>query len=273
MIAPTTRSIGTISIDRVRAGRELRQLAAAVGQDHRVGHLEALDPARVRALEGGLDDAGPVHRWSAGLGRDLLDDALAEGLGERVDVGPAEAAGALAAGPTFCCRAPRCGAAPRRRRRPRGDRPGRAASRPLRAAWLSIGAVRDCSSIRGVIAIPASCLGPPVDGVRRPAPPGSRRGGGRRCRRWRCARSAAGGRCRAGGLVDPLQQALDAEHVGRERLVDRRVEADVTGAVHDDVEIGRQRAVRRTGRPRPPRSGPRSAPRRRRTGCPRRRTA
>ena len=45
--------------DRVGGGRELRQLAAAVGQDQRLGHLEALDPADVRPLQGGLDDARP----------------------------------------------------------------------------------------------------------------------------------------------------------------------------------------------------------------------
>jgi hypothetical protein len=48
--------------DRVRGRRELRQLAAAVGQDQRLGHLEALDPADVRPLEGGLDDARPDDR-------------------------------------------------------------------------------------------------------------------------------------------------------------------------------------------------------------------
>ena len=84
--------------DGVGGRGELRQLAAPVGQDQRLGHLEALDPARVRALEGGLDDARADDRHRRVLGV-RLDDPLAERLGEGVAVGPAEAAGPLGAEP------------------------------------------------------------------------------------------------------------------------------------------------------------------------------
>ena len=54
--------------DRVRGGGQLGELAAAVGQDDRVGHLEALDPARVGRGQGGLDDARAGTPWSGSTG-------------------------------------------------------------------------------------------------------------------------------------------------------------------------------------------------------------
>ena len=94
--------------DRVRRRGQVGQLAAAVGQDDRLGHLEALDPARVRPDQRGLDDADGRTMLTGIAGApgastdvpagELLDDPLAHRLGERVDVRPAQAAGALAAG-------------------------------------------------------------------------------------------------------------------------------------------------------------------------------
>ena len=83
---------------RVGKARELGQQAATVGHDQRVGDLEAVDPARERMLQRALDDGRSHHREAvAALRPELLGGALGEGLGERVDVGPAEALGARAA--------------------------------------------------------------------------------------------------------------------------------------------------------------------------------
>ena len=82
---------------RVRRGRELRQLAAAVRQDQRLGHLEALDPARVGMQPGRLDDGRPDDR-DGDLGPHLDHDPLPQRLGEGIDVGPAERPGAFGAG-------------------------------------------------------------------------------------------------------------------------------------------------------------------------------
>ena len=44
----------------------------------------------------------------------------------------------------------------------------------------------------------------------------------------------------ADGLQHAIHQRFGADHVGRQRLVDRRVEGDIARAVHHDVQIGRQ---------------------------------
>jgi hypothetical protein len=70
---------------------ELRQRAPAEGQDHRLGHAEALDPAGDRARQGALDDRGPDDGERVVPGR-LVERHLGERLREGVDVRPAEAA-------------------------------------------------------------------------------------------------------------------------------------------------------------------------------------
>jgi HAMP domain-containing protein len=71
------------------ADDEVGQLAAAVGEDDRVGHLEALDPARVRVDERRLDDGG-AHDRDPEVAAEVGDDPLRERLGEGVDVRPAQ---------------------------------------------------------------------------------------------------------------------------------------------------------------------------------------
>ena len=83
----------------VGGGGHLGQLAAAQGEQQRLGHLEALDPPRVGREEGRLHDGGPQHRHrQPDVGGELLDHALAHGLGEGVDVRPAQGVPALAPG-------------------------------------------------------------------------------------------------------------------------------------------------------------------------------
>ncbi len=67
---------------------ELGQLAATVGEDERVGDLEAVDPAGVGVPQRALDDRGAHDRQPVSVARpELLCGALGERLGERVDVG------------------------------------------------------------------------------------------------------------------------------------------------------------------------------------------
>src|SRR5215217_3636594 len=44
--------------NRIRGRRKLRQLAAAIGQNQRLGHLEAFDPSRMGMAPRRLDDGG-----------------------------------------------------------------------------------------------------------------------------------------------------------------------------------------------------------------------
>ena len=76
---------------------ELLQQAAGVGDDHRLGHAEAADPAGERLVDRRLDDRRPHdrHRDVAAV---LQQGPLAEGLGVGVGVGPAERRGAGPAG-------------------------------------------------------------------------------------------------------------------------------------------------------------------------------
>ena len=71
---------------------ELRQRPPAEGEDDRLRHPEALDPAGVRAGEGALDDRGPDDGERV-VARGLVQGDLGQGLGEGVHVRPAEAAG------------------------------------------------------------------------------------------------------------------------------------------------------------------------------------
>ena len=223
-------------------GRELGELAAAVGQDQRLGHLEALDPADVRPLEGGLDDARPDDRGAtlaAGVGGPALDDPLAHRLGERVAVGPAEAAGPLGADPDQLVLDPLLA-------RGLGGAGGGEQAGPavlllglLALLGQQLGAARAVLDRLALAQAPGE-LGLEVDVVLD--------------RRLGDAAAAAAGDVRRGDvhvvdvpaarrarLVDPGEQLADADHVGGEALVDRRVERDVAGAVHDGVDVGRQR--------------------------------
>ena len=69
---------------------ELVEQAAGVGDQHRLGHAEATDPARLRFGECRLDDRGADDRHRHGA-LDVGERLLAERLGERVRVGPADA--------------------------------------------------------------------------------------------------------------------------------------------------------------------------------------
>ena len=68
---------------------ELAEHAAGVGDDHRLGHPEASDPARAGLGERGLDDGGPNDGDRQGAAARGQRD-LAQGLREGVGVGPAE---------------------------------------------------------------------------------------------------------------------------------------------------------------------------------------
>ena len=230
--------------DGVRGRGELRELAAAVGQDQRLRHLEALDPADVRLLERGLDDARPDDARALlasprEVGGPALDDPLAHRLGERVAVGPAQAAGPLGADPDQLVLDPllarRLGGAGG------GEQPGPAVL------------------LLGLLALPGQQVrlpGAVLDGAALAEPPGQLgvqvdvvvdRG-------LRDAAAAAARDVRRGDvdvvdvlarvparLVDPGEQVAHPDHVGREALVDGRVERHVARAVHDRVDVGRQR--------------------------------
>ena len=77
----------------LRHAGELVEQTAGVGDQYRLGHPEPPDPARLRFSERGLDDrrADDRHRHRA---LDVGECLLAEGLGERVGIGPADAGGA-----------------------------------------------------------------------------------------------------------------------------------------------------------------------------------
>ena len=82
--------------DGVRGGRKLGQLAPAVRQDDRVGHLETLDPAGVRISQGGLHD-GRADDRDPHVTAQVHHDGLPHRLREGVDVSPAERTGPLRA--------------------------------------------------------------------------------------------------------------------------------------------------------------------------------
>ena len=219
--------------DQVRGGRELGQFAAPVGEDQRLRHLEALDPARMGALEGGLDDAGPDDRHRSRLGV-RLDDPLPQRLGEGVAVRPAEAAGPLGAGPHQLGADPLAPLLLRRRRR--GDRSG--------ATVLLLGGFAQPSEMLGrprPVLDDLPLREPPdelllevdvvVDGTFRDgtaAPPSDV---GRRDVHVVDARAQLG---------HSGEQVAGADDVGGERLVDRWVERHVSSAVHDGGDVFRQ---------------------------------
>ncbi len=199
--------------DGVARGGELRQLAASVGQDQRLRHLEALDPARVGALEGGLDDARAHDRDAVTGGGVRLDDPLAHRLGEGVAVGPAQAAGPFGAHPHELLLDPVAAGPARWRPRRSAALPSSAPSRPCVARSP---ARRRCGcGARSHDAGP----GP------RPARPRGRRGGRRAPRarardgdrRRRPSRRAGSGLAPTGvtGLRHPVEEVTRAHDVGR----------------------------------------------------------
>ena len=97
MIAATTRSTGITSTVPSGDAGELAEQAAGVGDDHRLGHAEAADPAGLRLGERRLDDRRP-HDRDRHVALHVGQRLLAERLGERVGVGPADARGSGAPG-------------------------------------------------------------------------------------------------------------------------------------------------------------------------------
>ena len=86
----------TVDRDQVHqalhAPGEVRDLAPGVAEDDRLGHLEAVEPARLGLAPGALDDGRPHDRQLevAGLGQHR---PLGQRLGEVVDVVPAQRPG------------------------------------------------------------------------------------------------------------------------------------------------------------------------------------
>ncbi|MPM18122.1 hypothetical protein SDC9_64528 [bioreactor metagenome] len=227
---------------RVRRGRQLGHVALAVRQDDRVGHLEALDPPGVRILQRGLHDRGPHHRDhdpTAHVG----DDALPEGLGEGVAVRPAERAGPFGAGLH------------------------QLVVHPVAAALLGVAGGGEVTGLAvhplGLAAQPGEPLGRTrleLDGLLELEPPpglgvvvdvvdvlglgdhpaatarGVRGGHVHVVRHLRQGAVLGGNRGQ-----HRIHQRAGADGVGGERLVDRRVEGDVTGAVQHHVQVARQR--------------------------------
>ena len=177
-----------------------------------------------------------------------LDDPLAHRLGERVAVGPAEAARPLGADPDQLVLDPllarRLGGAGR------GEQAGPAVLLLglLALPGQHVGA-RGSGARRLALAEPPGQLGRRGRRRGRPVPRGCCRGAGRRRTPWRCARSGCRGRSASPRRSGPAGRGCPTTLV-REALVDRRVERHVAGAVHDRVEVGRQRRARRPGRPR-----------------------
>ena len=113
----------------LRGAGERAEQAAGVGDDHGLGHAEAADPARLRLGERRLDDRRP-HDRDRHVALHVGERLLAERLGERVGVGPADAGGTGAAGLDELVLDPALAELfglrrERRARRPRRARPGR----------------------------------------------------------------------------------------------------------------------------------------------------
>ena len=83
---------------RVGHAGEVGQLAATERDDQRVGDLEAVDPAGERVLQRALDDARAHDGEPVLRAPQLFGGPLGERLRQRVDVGPAQALRAGAAG-------------------------------------------------------------------------------------------------------------------------------------------------------------------------------
>ena len=211
---------------------EVRQLAAPVGDDQRVGDLEAVDPTRERVVQRALDDRRTNDRQAvARLRPQLFGGPLGERLGERVDVGPAEALGAGAAvvdeslahplgagGLGETCDGLRSGLAVT------GARLREVLAQGLRLARLELDA--GAGRLRGLV------LGPPVHGMGegclgRDALADAAHVGGRDVNHVRVA--AAGQQ----GAVD----AVCAADVGVEGLIDGRIERHRRCSVDDHVDI------------------------------------
>ena len=76
----------------LRGAGECAEQSAGVGDDHGLGHAEAADPARLRFGERRLDDRGS-HDRDRHVALHVGERLLAERLGERVGVRPADAGG------------------------------------------------------------------------------------------------------------------------------------------------------------------------------------
>ena len=217
---------------------EILQQPAAIGDDHRLGHPEAADPARERFHQGRLDDRRPhnghPHRPPA-----LHQRPFAERLGVGVGVGPAQG---LGPGPAQFHQ-PVVDPALAQTLRPRGEERG--ARRPQFGVGLAGEALEQLGTAAlGVGVGPgppgAGHLGPPVQVHReggvgqeslrgRPPAVAGHVGGGHR--------HQVGGRP---GLGQHLHHPPGAEEVHLHGRVEGDVEGDGGGGVDDHV-AGRQR--------------------------------
>ena len=253
MMAATTRSTGmTSTMPSGTPGNSLQQ-SAGVGEDDRLGHPEAADPARPGLGQRGLDDRGPhdadrVHVAHGPHGAGHRD--LAEGLGEGVGVGPADRRGAGTSGLDHavvhpvaggCARSAPTGSGRRRRPARRGPRAPNSARRSGVAA-LGLDVAPGNGGRRGDLAAPVE-----ADGER--AVLDRLLGGG--------AAAVAGDVAGADGdevgrdaeLVEQLGDADRAEEVDLDRPVEGGVERDGRRRVDDHVAAGQRGAARtRPGR-------------------------
>ena len=222
----------------IRGGRELRQLSSPIGQDDRIGHLEALDPSRVRVFQRRLHDGG-ADNGDLHVMAQVRNDNLAHRFGEGVDIGPpqrtgpfrargyqfllhpleASPFGVLAGGEIPGATVQFLGFLAQRRQLLGGTGPGLDEVRHRQSGpglglvvhFVGVGGLRD----------------------RSPATP---RGVGRRD--VDVVRDAHQVAVLVGtGFTKSFQQCLDAEHVGLERSIDGRVEGDVSCAVNHYVDV------------------------------------
>ena len=230
----------------VRGGRELGQLPPPVGQDDRIGHLETLDPSRMRVFQRRLHDRraddGDLH-----VAAQVRDDGLTHRLGEGVDVGPAQRTGPFRArGYQFLLHP---GEPPPFGVLAGGEVSGAAVQflGLLAQRRQLLGGAGPCldevghRQRRPGLGLVVHLVG--VGGLRDRPPAAPRRVGRRDVDVVRDADQVAV--LVGAGFAESFQQRLDAQHVGLERRVDGRVEGDVPCAVHQHVDVARQfRGVR-----------------------------
>ena len=179
-----------------------------------------------------------------------LDDPLPHRLGERVAVGPAQAAGPLGADPDQLVLDPLLarglgGAG-------RGEQPGPAVLLLglLALPGQHVGPAGAVARRRARCAEPPGQLGVQVDVVVDRGLRDAAAAAARRRTPWRCGRSGCPGRRPRSPRRSRASRSRMPTTLVREALVDGRVERHVAGAVDDRVEVGRAAPVRRRGRPR-----------------------
>ena len=205
---------------------ELRQRAAAVREDHRLGDAEPFDPAGEGMLERAFDD-GRAHDCERVVAGQLIERLLGQGFRERVHVGPAQAARARGAGAHQTRRDPFVAKLFRlvrdRLRACTADQAARLGREPLevlRLAGLVFGA-RAHRERRGRFRAPVDLAVEQLLGLR-----AARHAGDVRRRDVDDGLSARG-----------FVQARGPHEVGLERLIERRVERDRRRRVDDEVDV------------------------------------